>query len=167
MAQQTLPSVAAVVAGKYLVVCTTRGQDGAGNAIFGRRYNAAGVALGTEFQINSNAAGDQTRAKIAMAPDGRFVVRPGAVRQVIAPVGHDIYGNGEVQRRVYELQASITPGTSGGPFVLPDGTVAGVVFASSLVDDRTAYALISPAVRSFVQEAAGRVAEVGSGRCVL
>lgn len=108
-----------------------------------------------------------TNGAILGYPDGRFVVRPGAVRQVIAPVGHDIYGNGEVQRRVYELQASITPGTSGGPFVLPDGTVAGVVFASSLVDDRTAYALVSPVVRSFVQEAAGRVAQVGSGRCVL
>ena len=58
-----------------------------------------------------------------------------AVRAVIEPVGRDIYGEGEVRRRVYELQATIAPGNSGGPFVLPNGRVAGLVFASSVVDD--------------------------------
>jgi S1-C subfamily serine protease len=108
-----------------------------------------------------------TTGAILGYPGGRFAVRPGAVRQVIAPVGHDIYGEGRVQRRVYELQASIAPGTSGGPFVRADGTVAGIVFASSIVDDRTAYALVSPAMLDFVDEAVGRTRPVRSGRCVL
>jgi len=108
-----------------------------------------------------------TTGAILGYPGGRFTVRAGAVRQTIAPVGHDIYGNGRVQRRVYELQASIAPGTSGGPFVLPDGTVAGIVFASSLVDEHTAYALVSQEVIPFVEAVVGREGAVRSGRCVL
>jgi S1-C subfamily serine protease len=148
----------------------------------GRRHDATLVAFDDRLDLAalhvpdldaptltlaSGERGRGTNGAILGYPDGRFTVRPGAVRQVIAPVGHDIYGNGEVQRRVYELQATIAPGTSGGPFVLPNGTVAGVVFASSLVDEDTAYALVSPAVRPFVEVAIGRVGAVRSGRCVL
>ncbi|MGZ5329571.1 MAG: MarP family serine protease, partial [Actinomycetota bacterium] len=46
-----------------------------------------------------------------------------AVRQLFEPVGRDIYGKGEVSRRLYELQADVAPGNSGGPFVLPNGKV--------------------------------------------
>lgn len=148
----------------------------------GRRLDAALVAFDDRLDLAALHVPDLEAPPLALAaeergrgtngailgyPDGRFTVRPGAVRQVIAPVGHDIYGGGEVHRRVYELQATIAPGTSGGPFVLPNGTVAGVVFASSLVDEDTAYALVSPAVRPFVERAVGRVGSVGSGRCVL
>ena len=41
-----------------------------------------------------------------------------AVRQVIEPVGRNIYGEGEVRRRVYEVQSVIRRGNSGGPLVL-------------------------------------------------
>ena len=71
---QSQPSVASDALGNYTIVWTAPGQDGSGNAIYGRRFNAAGVALGAEFQINTDPAGDQTLAQIAMAPDGRFVV---------------------------------------------------------------------------------------------
>ena len=50
-------------------------------------------------------------------------------------MGRDIYGQGEITRHLYEIQATIHHGNSGGPFVLPNGQVAGVVFASSVVDD--------------------------------
>ena len=43
----------------------------------------------------------------------------------------DIYGQDVVHRDVYELQAVVRPGNSGGPFVTTDGDVAGVVFAAS------------------------------------
>ena len=66
-----------------------------------------------------------------------------AVRQVLVPVGRDIYGSGEVTRRLYELQADVAPGNSGGPFVLPNGKVAGVVFANSVVEDHVGYAIVS------------------------
>ena len=72
---------------------------------------------------------------------------------MIEPVGRNIYGEGEVRRRVYEVQSVIRRGNSGGPFVLPDGRVAGVVFANSVVADDVGYAIVSTEVLPSVKEA--------------
>ena len=45
-----------------------------------------------------------------------------------------------------ELRAAIEPGASGGPLVLPNGTVGGVVFAESRTDETVGYALDPAAV---------------------
>jgi hypothetical protein len=88
-----------------------------------------------------------------------------AVRQVIDPVGRNVYGQGEVQRRVYEIQAAIRRGNSGGPFVLPNGKVAGVVFANSVVADDVGYAIVSTEVVPEVAEARGDTTPVSTGSC--
>lgn len=89
-----------------------------------------------------------------------------AVRRPIDAVGRDIYGTREVERQVYELQARIEPGDSGGPFVLPDGSVAGVVFAASTTDPSLGYAIASTDVIPDVNRAAGRTRPVSTGGCV-
>ena len=89
-----------------------------------------------------------------------------AVRRPINAVGRDIYGNREVERAVYELQAKVEPGDSGGPFVLPDGSVAGVVFAASTTDPSVGYAIASTDVIPDVNRAAGRTRPVSTGGCV-
>jgi S1-C subfamily serine protease len=100
-------------------------------------------------------------------PGGPPLIRsPAAVRAVVDAAGRDIYGEGRVDRRLYELQAVVRPGSSGGPFVLPDGRVAGVVFASSTIDDRLAYALTSAEVAPIVELARLRTQPVGTGACV-
>lgn len=91
---------------------------------------------------------------------------PAAVRRLFEPLGRDIYGGELVRRRVYELQARVRGGNSGGPFALPDGRVAGVVFANSVLDDRIAYAIAASQVARFVEPALGRSAPVGLGACV-
>jgi S1-C subfamily serine protease len=88
-----------------------------------------------------------------------------AVRQVIEPVGRNIFGDGQVRRRVYEIQAVIRHGNSGGPFVLPNGRVAGVVFASSVVSDDVGYALLSTEVRDVLADARSLVDPVDTGLC--
>ncbi len=90
---------------------------------------------------------------------------PAAVRQALAPVGRDIYGHGEVTRQLYEVQATIRHGNSGGPFVLPNGKVAGVVFASSVVDDAVGYAITAADAIPFVRGAAGGQLPVRTGSC--
>lgn len=94
-------------------------------------------------------------------------VEPAAVRGILEPTGRDIYGRGRVERRVYELQTIVRRGNSGGPFVLPDGRVAGVVFAASVSDDRTGYAIVSTEVRGIVDDSVGRTSAVPAGRCVV
>ncbi len=62
----------------------------------------------------------------------------------------DIYGRGLTVRNLYELDAAVRPGNSGGPLVLPDGEVVGVVFSRSTVDPDVGYALTSPDVAARV-----------------
>ncbi|MEO8476281.1 MAG: MarP family serine protease [Actinomycetota bacterium] len=88
-----------------------------------------------------------------------------AVRQIIDPVGHDIYGGGEVARRLYELQAEVAPGNSGGPFVLQSGKVAGLVFANSVVEDHVGYAIVSGEFAPLVARWITRDAPASAGAC--
>jgi S1-C subfamily serine protease len=89
-----------------------------------------------------------------------------AVLQTIRAQGRDIYGRDVVGRDVYELQARVHPGNSGGPFVTTDGDVAGVVFAASTTDPGVGYALTAAEVDSRVHRASRRRAAVGTGPCI-
>jgi S1-C subfamily serine protease len=88
------------------------------------------------------------------------------VRRVLNAVGRDIYGRGTVKREVYELQTRVRPGNSGGPFVTPDGAVAGIVFAASTTDNDVGYALTSTEVEPVIRSALGRTGPVGTGPCI-
>jgi S1-C subfamily serine protease len=97
---------------------------------------------------------------------GPLDARRAAVRRTIDAIGRDIYGRGEVERLVLELQTLVRPGNSGGPFVLPDGRVGGVVFAASSGDDDVGYAIASSEVDDILQSAIGRTSEVDTGPCI-
>src|SRR5262249_12357324 len=43
--------------GNYIIVWASNGQDGSGWGIFAQRYTAAGVPLGSEFQVNTTTVG--------------------------------------------------------------------------------------------------------------
>ena len=96
---------------------------------------------------------------------GRLVWRRAAVRAHFEATGRDIYGTSRVQRDVYELHSPVRQGESGGPFVLPNGTVGGVVFAASSTDGETGYALSGREVADEVRAGAGRTSEVSTGAC--
>lgn len=98
-------------------------------------------------------------------PHSRYTELPAAVRRALDAVGRDIDGEDEVRRRSYELQAVAQPGTSGGPYALPGGRVAGMVFGASVTDDELSYALTSPRLIPLVERAAS-AGPVGTGRCV-
>ena len=89
-----------------------------------------------------------------------------AVLRTIDAVGRDIYGRGEAERTVLELQAEVRPGNSGGPFVLADGRVAGIVFAASSSDDDVGYAIAAEDVVPRVEGALGATGEVPTGPCL-
>jgi S1-C subfamily serine protease len=95
-----------------------------------------------------------------LSASGAAVLRP------MEAVGRDIYGSGQAVRDVLELQVIVRPGNSGGPFVLPDGTVAGVVFAASSTQDGVGYAIAADEVRPRLEDADGATTPVGTGPCV-
>lgn len=90
----------------------------------------------------------------------------GAVRQVLAAEGRDIYGGEQVVREVYELQTEVMPGSSGGPFVLTDGTVAGLVFAASTTEEGVGYAITSTELERDLDRSVGETAAVSTGPCM-
>ena len=96
---------------------------------------------------------------------GELEALPAAVQGSFEARGRDIYGRNEVTRSVYELRASVQQGDSGGPFVLPDGRVGGVIFAASTTDGNAGYALVGEEVADDIRRGAGRTGSVGTGSC--
>ncbi|MDH3593418.1 MAG: VCBS repeat-containing protein [Rhodospirillales bacterium] len=71
---QRVPAVAMDDAGNFVVAWEGLGLDGSFNAVFARRYDAAGGALGGEFQVNTHTTLSQEMPAVAMDFDGDFVV---------------------------------------------------------------------------------------------
>jgi len=97
--------------------------------------------------------------------NGPYRLDPARVRDVLTATGADIYDNPGVVRQIYSLYARVQPGNSGGPLLSPSGAVVGIVFARSLDDDRTGYALTLDEARP-VLDAANSVSPVSTGGCV-
>jgi S1-C subfamily serine protease len=106
-----------------------------------------------------------TGAVLGYPGGGSLTYHPAAVRRELDAIGRDIYGQSLVRRNVYELQTVVRPGNSGGPFVLTNGRVAGVVMAASTTDPRIGYAITSPQVMPLLQQAQGRSGRVSTGPC--
>lgn len=96
---------------------------------------------------------------------GGFTAGPAAVLRRFEAVGRDIYGRDLTRRDVYQLQANVRQGNSGGPFVNPEGTVLGVIFAASTNDANVGYALTSAQVIPSIDAARGRTQAVDTGEC--
>jgi S1-C subfamily serine protease len=89
-----------------------------------------------------------------------------AVRRALTAVGRDIYGRDVVEREIYELQTRVVPGNSGGPFVTPDGTATGVVFAASTSNEGIGYALTMSELRPVLNRARSGGGSAGTGPCI-
>jgi S1-C subfamily serine protease len=98
--------------------------------------------------------------------NGPFRLDSARVRDVITATGADIYGTPGVVRQVYSLYARIQPGNSGGPLLNSTGAVVGIVFARSLDDDKTGYALTLDEARPVLNAANDSVSPVSTGNCV-
>lgn len=116
------------------------------------------------------ATEDPTRGAVGAAlgypGGGSLTVVPAAVTGAYAATGRDIYDEATVTRRVLELQAQIDRGDSGGPFVLRDGTVGGLIFAEARTDPVVGYALSPTAVATRITPALGRTEPVDTGECL-
>jgi hypothetical protein len=71
---QLNPQVAALPAGRFVIVWQSPGVDGSGSGIAQRRYLANGMAAGPQTVVNSTTLGDQTNPVIATAADGTLAV---------------------------------------------------------------------------------------------
>lgn len=60
--------------GEFVFAWGSAGQDGSAGGIFAQRYDAAGVPLGNEFQVNTYTAGNQLYPVIAIDHNNDFVI---------------------------------------------------------------------------------------------
>jgi hypothetical protein len=71
---QYAAALAATADGGFVVSWTSVGQDGNGEGIFGRRFDASDLPVGAgDFRVNAYTTGSQMRSRIASG-GGRFVV---------------------------------------------------------------------------------------------
>jgi S1-C subfamily serine protease len=119
----------------------------------------AALPLGTDLRRSDSAV-------VAGFPnDGPFRASAARVRSIVRASGEDIYGQPGVIRKVYSLFVKVQPGNSGGPVLNSDGEVVGIIFAKSLDDTTTGYALTLEEARNVIENAAGRTATVSTGAC--
>jgi S1-C subfamily serine protease len=97
--------------------------------------------------------------------DGPYRIGSARVRDVVTAKGADIYGNPGTLREVYSLYAQVEPGNSGGPLLSTSGAVVGIVFAKSLDDDNTGYALTLEEARPVLAAATRSSSAVSTGAC--
>lgn len=120
---------------------------------------------GPYLSFDKNGRSRQPAVALGFPQDGPFDAQPMRIRTEQRLRSPDIYGEGTVTREVFSLRGSIRPGNSGGPLVATSGKVLGVVFAASVSDRQTGYALTSDQV----SDAAGRGIDsrsgVGTGDC--
>jgi S1-C subfamily serine protease len=118
------------------------------------------------FTADDAVSGDD--AIVAGYPEnGAYDVRPARVRGRITANGPDIYHRGTVRRDVYSLYATVRQGNSGGPLLTPEGRVYGVVFAKSLDDPNTGYALTADEIKEDVVQGRTANQQVDSDSCAL
>lgn len=127
-----------------------------------RTSGLAGSPLPISREIHSR--GDGTVA-LGYPGGGRLTGTPAGILRQIDARGLDIYGQKAVMRSTYELQTKVVSGNSGGPVVLPDGTVVGLVFARSDSEPGIGYALVSPDILAAVRHARDVSQPVASGKC--
>lgn len=97
--------------------------------------------------------------------DGPYQLGTARIRQVLPAQGRDIYDSEVVVRDVYSVYAEVQPGNSGGPLLTEDGEVAGVVFAKSLDDRFTGYAITPQGLDDVLAEAGSSTAAVSTQAC--
>lgn len=96
---------------------------------------------------------------------GPLVANEGVIIDQVTARGRNIYNRGIVYREIYEVQAEVEPGNSGGPLVGPDGSVAGIVFAKSVSQDQVTYSLVGSNVKGQIEANSRNTAEVDTGSC--
>ncbi|GAB3263187.1 MarP family serine protease [Alteromonas gracilis] len=97
--------------------------------------------------------------------DGPYTAGAARIRSEQRLRSPDIYGRGTVTREVFSLRGTVRPGNSGGPLVSTDGDVYGVIFAASVTDPQTGYALTADQVAEAATTGIDARRTVSTGDC--
>ena len=121
---------------------------------------------GSPLSIDTSIVNNGTEAAALGYPGGGpFNVSPAAILDEFIATGLNIYGQGNTNRTVYEIKANIIPGNSGGPLIITNGDVIGVVFAASTTYNHVGYALTANQIVKEIHLAEVQDSVVQPGNC--
>jgi S1-C subfamily serine protease len=162
-----------VVAGAERVTVSVRGtgrEHSARVVAFDPRRDVAVLEVtDLDAPVAKQGAALDTGAEAAVAGfpgDEGLSVGAARVRDVLRARGADIYGTPDVTREIYSLRAQVRRGASGGPVLDRRGEVVGMVFATSLDDADTGYALTLDEVAPVLRRGVLASRPVSTGRCL-
>ncbi|HEY0952427.1 MarP family serine protease [Nocardioides sp.] len=117
------------------------------------------------LRFDRDAGASDGVAVLGYPQDGPYHVEPARIRSEQRLRSPNIYGDGAVIREVFSLRGRILPGNSGGPIVSSAGDVVGVVFAASVTDHDTGYALTAGQVSAAAAAGLSSSSQVSTGGC--
>lgn len=117
------------------------------------------------FDTDPGGEPQQPAVILGYPNDGPFDAQPARIRAEQRLRSPDIYGRGTVTREVFSLRGKVRPGNSGGPLVSRSGEVLGVIFAASVSDKQTGYALTADQVAEAASRGLQASGRVSSGNC--
>jgi S1-C subfamily serine protease len=120
---------------------------------------------GPVIHFDDNGAAKDAAVILGYPNDGPFDAQPARIRAEQRLRSPDIYGRGTVTREVFSLRGLVRPGNSGGPLVSRSGQVLGVIFAASVSDKQTGYALTADQVGQAASRGLTASGRVSSGNC--
>ncbi|MGE0093268.1 MAG: Ig-like domain-containing protein [Alphaproteobacteria bacterium] len=124
---QSMPLVAGLASGGFIVSWVSDGQDGSGWGVFAQQYSATGTPVGGEFQVNTHVTSSQALSGLTALSDGGYVVTWHSLNQDSGD-GWGVYGQrydasgvsvgGEFQINTYttnsQMQSDVAATPDGG-----------------------------------------------------
>ncbi len=119
----------------------------------------------TPLDFDTRGKAGDTAAILGFPENGPFDARAARVRSVMDLRSPDIYNKGEYVRETFSIRGLVRSGNSGGPLVSESGDVYGVIFAASVTDSSTGYALTADQVAADAAAGRSSTQTVSTGKC--
>ncbi len=117
------------------------------------------------LDFDLGGASGQEAAVLGYPENGPFDARAARIRSQLTLRSPDIYDRGQVLREAFSVRSLVRSGNSGGPLVSTDGDVLGVIFAASVSDSSTGYAVTAEQAQDDAREGERATQAVDTGRC--
>lgn len=118
------------------------------------------------LQFDTSGSSGDAAAVLGFPENGPFDARAARIREVTTMRATDIYGQGQHPREAFSVRSLVRSGNSGGPLVSAEGRVYGIIFAASVSDSSTGYAVTADQAAADARAGVTATQRVSTGGCV-